>query len=249
MNAPVATGDGRVVVRREGPVAVVTIDRPAKLNALSTHIETELSAAVRSDAVRGAGAVVITGGDRVFSAGADTTELAEMTVESIADYYRGSGSVYEEIGALPQPTVAAIAGYCVGGGFELALATDFRIADPSAVFSLPEVQIGIVPSSGGTYRLTQAVGPARARDLILRGRRMGPDEALSWGLLTSVAEPGEHLADALALAAELAELPATAVGFAKKLIDHCSDSGRDTGLLLEQLAYAALGARGERPTS
>ena len=240
MSAQSAAGAGRVDVRREGPIAVITLDRPAKLNALSTHIEIELQGAVRSDEVTSSSAVVITGGDRVFSAGADTTELAEMTVESIAAYYRGSGSVYEEVAALPQPTVSAIAGYCVGGGFELALATDFRIADPSTVFSLPEVQIGIVPSSGGTYRLTRAVGPARARDLILRGRRMGPDEALAWGLLTSIAQPGAHLADAVALAKELAALPATAVGFAQQLIDRCADSGRDTGLLLEQLAYAAL---------
>ncbi|HSV39931.1 MAG TPA: enoyl-CoA hydratase/isomerase family protein [Nocardioidaceae bacterium] len=232
--------EGRVVVRREGPVAIITLDRPAKLNALSTHIETSLLDAVRSPDVTTSSAVVITGGDAVFSAGADVDELAVMTTDSIAAYYRASGRVYEVIADLPQPTISAIAGYCFGGGFELALATDFRVADSSAVFCLPEVAIGIVPSSGGTYRLTKAVGPARARDLILRGRRMGPDEALTWGLLTSVTPPGAHLQAALGLATEIAAQPAAAVAMAKQLINRCAETDRETALLLEQLAYSAL---------
>ena len=239
-----ARGPGRVLVRREGAVAVVTLDRPAKLNALSTHVETELLRAVEGDAVRTSSAVVVTGGDRVFSAGADLTELETMTSADIAAYYRGSGRVYEVFAALPQPTVAAIAGWCVGGGFELALAADFRVADPSAVFRLPEVAIGIVPSSGGTYRLTRAVGPARARDLVLRGRPVEAHEAESWGLLTEVSAPGEHVARAVALAREVAEAPALAVAVAKQLIDAVPGVGRDTALLLERLAYAGLTTRG-----
>ena len=142
-----AAGDpGRVLVRREGGVAVLTLDRPAKLNALSTHLETELLRAVEGEHVRTSSAVVVTGGGRAFSAGADVTELQTMTTADIAAYYQGSGRVYERFAALPQPTIAAIAGWCVGGGFELALAADFRVADPTAVFSLPEVAIGIVPS-------------------------------------------------------------------------------------------------------
>ena len=232
---------GRVDVRREGPVAILTLDRPAKLNALSAHLEEELQAALASDEVRSSRAVVVTGGPVVFSAGADVTELAVMDAVSIAAYYAGSGSVYEQVAALPQPTVSAIAGYCFGGGFELALATDFRVADPSAVFCLPEVTIGIVPSSGGTYRLTRMVGPARARDLILSGRRMAADEALAWGLLSSIASPGGHLKQAVALAASLAAQPPHALASAKKLIDAVADGAdRETALLLEQLAYTAL---------
>ena len=102
--------------------------------------------------------MVVTGGDTVFSAGADVTELAEMTTRDIIDYYAGSGSVYEVFAGLPQPTVAAITGYCLGGGLELALAADIRIADPAADFGFPEVGIGILPSSGGLTRIVRAVG-------------------------------------------------------------------------------------------
>ena len=102
--------------------------------------------------------MVVTGGDTVFSAGADVTELREMTTRDIVDYYAGSGSVYEVFAGLPQPTVAAITGYCLGGGLELALAADIRIADPAAVFGFPEIGIGILPSSGGLTRIVRAVG-------------------------------------------------------------------------------------------
>ena len=154
---------------------MVTLRRERKLNALSAHMETELLSALRSPAVASSRAVVVTGGDRAFSAGADVTELREMTTQDIVDYYRGSGSVYEEFAALPQPTVAAITGYCLGGGLELALAADIRIADPAAVFGFPEIDIGILPSSGGVTRIARAVGAGRARDLVLRGRRFDAD--------------------------------------------------------------------------
>lgn len=232
--------DGTVDVQVTGPVAVLTLHREAKLNALSTHLERELDDALRSDAVRTAGAVVLTGGDQVFSAGADVNELREMTPATIAEYYRDSGAVYEHFAALPQPTVAAVAGYCLGGGFELALAADLRVADETAVFGLPEVGIGIVPSSGGVTRLVRAVGPARARDLILRCRRMAPAEAHGWGLLTEVTPRGTHLARAVEIAGELAAQPPLAVEIAKQVIDTATDAPREAALLLERLAYAAL---------
>ena len=232
--------DGTVAVRVTGRVAVLTLRREAKLNALSTHLERALDDALRTDDVRTAGAVVVTGGDGVFSAGADVNELREMTPAAIAGYYRDSGAVYEHFAALPQPTVAAIAGYCLGGGFELALAADLRVADESAVFGLPEVGIGIVPSSGGLTRLVRVVGPARARDLILRCRRMNPTEAHGWGLLTEVTPRGTHLARALEIAEELAAQPPLAVEIAKQLIDTATDAPREAALLLERLAYAAL---------
>jgi enoyl-CoA hydratase/carnithine racemase len=231
---------GDVEVARHGEVAVLTLRREAKLNALSTHLESRLLDAVRSDAVKGSRAVVITGGDKVFSAGADTGELREMTPEAIAEYYRASGAVYETVAALPQPTVAAIAGYCLGGGFELALAADLRVADETAVFGLPEVGLGILPSSGGITRLVRAVGPARTRDLVLRGRRMSTVEAHSWGLCTEAVPTGEHLTTALNIAAELAGQPPLAVSVAKQVITAATDAPRETALLLEQLAYATL---------
>ncbi|MER8161152.1 enoyl-CoA hydratase/isomerase family protein [Streptomyces sp. NPDC094472] len=174
---PTASPDaGTVEIERTGEhhdIAVLTLRRERKLNALSTHLGTVLLDALRSQQVRTSRAVVVTGVPRAFSAGADTGELREMTPEAIADYYRSSGAVYETFAALPQPTVAALSGYCLGGGLELALAADIRVADPDTVFGLPEVGIGILLSSGGVTRLVREVGPARTRDLVLRGRRFG----------------------------------------------------------------------------
>lgn len=134
--------------------------------------------------VRDAAAVVVTGSERAFSTGADTTELREMTPERIAAYYRGSGSVYEVVAGLPQPAVAAVSGYCLGGGFELALACDFRVADTTATFGLPEVGLGILPSSGGLTRLVRAVGPRRpvswSSSATVSASRRRPASACCW---------------------------------------------------------------------
>lgn len=233
------TGTVQVEVTEDG-FAVVRLQREAKRNALSTHLEGQLLQALCGDAVLGSRAVILTGGDQVFSAGADVTELREMTPDAIADYYRTTGSVYERVAQLRMPTVAAIAGYCLGGGLELALAADFRVADPSAQFGFPEIGIGILPSSGGVARLVRDVGPARARDLALRGRRFTPDLAERWGLITEVAAPGEHLAHALAIATEVAAAPPLAVQLTTQVIDAAAESSHRTALLLEQLAYSAL---------
>ena len=231
---------GTVEVTIDGDVAVVTLRRERKRNALSTHLEARLLEALRSGAVAGSRAVVITGGDQVFSAGADVTELREMTPAAIADYYRASGAVYEVLADLAVPTVAAVAGYCLGGGLELALAADFRVADPTADFGFPEVALGILPSSGGVARLVRSIGPDRARDLVLRGRRFDPVVAERWGLITEIAPAGEHLSRALAIAKELAALPTLAVNLTNRVIDAAAESSHRTALLLEQLAYAAL---------
>ena len=144
-----AENAGTVAVRRDDEVAVVTLQREHKCNALSTHMESELLRALRSPQVQSSRAVVVTGGDAVFSAGADVTELRGMTSQDIVDYYHGSGSVYEAFAGLPQPTVAAITGYCLGGGLELALAADIRIADPAAVFGFPEMVSASCPLRAG----------------------------------------------------------------------------------------------------
>jgi enoyl-CoA hydratase/carnithine racemase len=222
------------------PVVVVPQDRPEKLNALSTALEQELLDALRSDVVRRSRAVVLTGSARAFSAGADTGELADMTPERIAAYYRGSGAVYEVVAALPQPTVAAVSGYCLGAGFELALACDVRIADPSARFGLPEVGLGILPSSGGLTRLVRAVGPAVTRDLVLFGEPFPAAEAHRLGLVREVVDSGPALSVALKRAAQLAKQPAMAVAWTKAAIDAAVESSSAASLLIEQLAYAAL---------
>ena len=229
-----------VDVARTGAAAVITLRRERKLNALSSALEAELGAALDHPDVRAARCVVITGGTRAFSAGADVTSCATRTPPRSSPTTARPASVYERVARLPQPTICAIAGYCLGGGFELALATDFRVADTSATFGLPEVEIGILPSSGGTLRLTRLLGTARAKELILLGDRFGPEEARRLGLVTEVAAAGEALPRALALAERLAGLPPLAVAVAKQVIDATPGASDDAALALERLAYGML---------
>src|SRR5919206_76103 len=154
-----------VTARREGDVAVLTLNRPEKLNALSTALEEDLARAL--DDVDGARAIVLEGAGRAFSAGADMNEMSGQTPGDILGYYATTGEVYERVARLRRPTIAAIQGYCLGGGLELSLACDVRVADETAVFGLPEVAIGIVPSSGGGHRLRGTCGSAPAKEVSL----------------------------------------------------------------------------------
>ena len=233
------TDEQRVDVRRDGAVAVVELRREHKLNALSAAMEERLGAAIESAEVRESRCVVITGGERAFSAGADVTEFRDADPASVMAYYASTGAVYERIARLPQPTVAAISGYCLGGGLELALAADIRIAATTATFGLPEVGLGIVPSSGGILRLTRAVGAARAKDIILRGRRFDAGEARLRGIVSELVD-GDPLPRALEIAHDLAALPPLALEIAKRTIDLAAESSREAAVLMEQLAYAAL---------
>jgi enoyl-CoA hydratase/carnithine racemase len=234
------TDEPLVDIRREGAAAVVTLRRERKLNALSTAVEAALADALEHPDVRAGACVIFTGNARAFSAGADVSELRGLDPAAILAYYRATGHVYERIARLPQPTIAAIAGHCLGGGLEMALATDFRVADTTASFALPEVGIGILPSSGGTLRLVRMVGTARAKELILLGERFGPEEALRHGVVTEVVAEGESLPRALALAERIGALPPVAVAVAKQVIDAMPDASYDAGLALERLAYGML---------
>lgn len=227
-------------VRRDGPVCVLSFRRPEKLNAISTAVERALLDALAGPEVREARCVVFAGSERAFSAGADLVEERDESPAGIDAYYRDTGDVYERIASLPQPTLSAISGWCLGAGFELALATDFRVADETAVFGLPEVELGIVPSSGGTYRLVRALGPARAKELLLLRPRVDAREAYRLGLVTEVVDAGTALPRALELAGRLAELPPLAASAAKRAADAIAESSREAGVLLERLAYAAL---------
>ena len=229
-----------VEARLEGDVCILRLCREEKLNALSTALEQALGEALDRPAVRDSACLVLTGSGRAFSAGADISEFADREPEAIARYYRESGGVYERIAALPQPTISAIHGYCLGGGLELALATDFRVADETAVFGFPEVSIGILPSSGGTVRAARLLGPARAKQLILLGGRLTADEAVAAGLVTELVPTGGSLDRALELANGLAGLPRLAVSIAKQAIDAAPESSREAALLIERLAYGLL---------
>jgi enoyl-CoA hydratase/carnithine racemase len=229
-----------VDVAREGEVALLHLNRPEKLNAISSEVERLLHDALASDIVRTSGAVIVTGEGRAFSAGADISEFEGRSPEDVLRYYHDTGGVYEELASLPQPTIAAIHGYCLGGALELALALDFRIADEKAVFGFPEVSLGILASSGGLHRVTRLLGPARAKELFLLAERFGADEARQAGVVTEVVPEGTAVERALEVAARLAALPRDAVAVTKQAIDAAAGAPREATLLIERLAYAAL---------
>jgi enoyl-CoA hydratase/carnithine racemase len=229
-----------VEVRRDGDVSVLTLRRPEKLNAISTAVERSLAEALGGDDVRSSRALVLQGEGRAFSAGADVTEFSDRDPAAIVEYYRDTGAVYERFARLPIPTFVAIHGYCLGGALELSLAADFRIADETATFGLPEVALGILPSSGGTHRLVRLLGTARAKELALLRERFDAQEALRVGLVTEVVPAGEAPARALELARRLAELPLLAVSLTKEAIDAMGEASREAAVLVERVAYAAL---------
>ncbi len=229
-----------LTTRREGSTCVVTLRRPDKLNALSTALERELDDALQREELRTSRVVVIEGEGQAFCAGADLGEFSGRDLRSILDYYRDTGDVYEHVAALPQPTIAALHGWCLGGGLELALACDFRVADATARLGLPEVAIGIVPSSGGLLRLTRLLGSGRARELLLLRDHVDAPEAHRLGLVTEVVDAGQALPRALELAEVLASRPPLAVEVARRAADCAADGSRDALLLVERLAYAAL---------
>jgi enoyl-CoA hydratase/carnithine racemase len=234
-------GEHRLVeVSRSGRISVVTLRREDKLNALSLALERELDAALAGEEVAGSACVVVTGSGRAFSAGADVSEFRDQDPASILRYYDGTGNLYERLAGLPQPTVAAVHGYCLGGGFELALACDFRVAEESASFGFPEVELGILASSGGTHRLVRLVGPARAKELLLLRPRFGAVEARELGLVTEVVPDGEALERALELAERLAALPPVAVRVIKRAVGLVTDAPHESAILIERFAYGVL---------
>ena len=229
-------------------ICVVSLHRPAKLNAISEQMEQELCDAVATSEVRESACVVFTGGSDVFSAGADLHVSRGYAPAEIIASYRGSGDFAERVASLPQPTLSAIAGYCIGGGLELALATDFRIAEPSADFRFPEVALGILPSWGGAVRTARLLGAAKAKEVILLRERIDAGRALTLGLVTEVVDEGHALERALELATRLAQLPRHAVAITKRVIDVLPESSHAAALELERLAYGMLAQTDEAGT-
>jgi enoyl-CoA hydratase len=221
--------------RKPDGVAVVTLAN-GKVNALSTALLRELHHVAERITADPPGAVVITGGDRVFAAGADISEFGGP------DEARPIGSAFRDaldaVAAIPRATIAAVAGVALGGGCELALACDFRLASDRARFGQPEILLGIIPGGGGTQRLARLVGPARAKDLIFTGRQVGAEEALRIGLADEIVPAAELMDRALARAAELARGAVVAQGLAKRAIDRGLDITLNGGLDLEQQLFA-----------
>jgi enoyl-CoA hydratase/carnithine racemase len=229
-----------VALERHESACVVRLQRPRKLNAISEQLERDLCEALTTPEVRDAPCVIFTGGSEVFSAGADLSDTRGYGPDEVLATYRATGDFAERIADLPQPTLSAIAGYCIGGGLELALATDFRIAEESADFRFPEVALGILPSWGGAQRAVRLLGTARAKELILLRDRLDAQAALAMGLVTEVVPAGGALPRALELAERLSGLPRQAVTITKQVIDTLPETSRAAGLGLERLAYGFL---------
>jgi enoyl-CoA hydratase/carnithine racemase len=217
--------------RRSDGVAVVRLDHP-KINALSSELLRQLEAAALALTDDPPGAVVVTGGDRLFAAGADISEFGGP--EDARTIGGGFLRALNAVAAIPRCVVAAVSGFALGGGCELAVACDLRIASERAKFGQPEVLLGIIPGGGGTQRLARLVGPSLAKELILTGRQVGAEEALRIGLVNEVVAPDELHDRAYALAAELAAGAVVAQSLAKRAIDQGLETTLADGLALEQ---------------
>ena len=221
-------------------IGTIVLDRP-KMNALDSAMQRRLvevaeEAAERSD-IR---AVIVWGGEKVFAAGADVKEMAEMSYTDMSAHVRLLQKFTRAIAAIPKPTVAAITGFALGGGLELALCCDFRIVASNAKLGQPEIALGIIPGAGGTQRLPRLIGPSKAKELIFTGRPVRADEALAIGLADRVVEPGEVLEAARAFVAPFVTGPAQALKAAKESIDRGLEVDLQTGLDIEAVQFTGL---------
>lgn len=230
----------------EGGVGTIRLDRP-KMNALNVAVQEEIRAvateATDRDDVR---AVVIYGGEKVFAAGADIKEMADMSYTDMVQRSGALQSSFTAVALIPKPVVAAVTGYALGGGCELALCADFRIAGDNATFGQPEILLGIIPGAGGTQRLTRLVGPATAKDIIFSGRFVKADEALSIGLVDRVVPADSVYSEAVAWASQFSDAAAYAIRAAKESIDRGIEVDLVTGLEIERQQFAALFATEDR---
>ena len=239
MTAATASQTELVKPEARGAVGLLTLNRPDALNALNHPLMDQLEAALsrfeKDEAIR---AVVIAGSARAFAAGADIKEMEGL---SSKEWARDAHlSRWDKIGRFPKPTVAAVSGFALGGGCELALACDMIVASETAQFGQPEISIGVIPGAGGTVRLAKALGKHRAMELVLTGRRLTAKEAFDWGLVSRLAPAEAWLDEALKLASQLAALPPLAAQAAKRSVRAALDGSIDEGLEFERKQFYAL---------
>jgi enoyl-CoA hydratase len=228
-----------ILVRQEGRVGLVQINRPKAMNALNSPTMAELVAALQMfDADDNIGCLIISGDERAFAAGADIKPMAgvsavEMLNSSLLDYW-------DQIQTLRKPLIAAVSGWCLGGGCELAMVCDMIIASESAKFGQPEITIGVIPGAGGTQRLTRAVGKALAMEMVINNRHLSAEEALRYGLVNKVVPVERYLDEAIRMAAEIAARPSIAVRLAKEAVNRAFETPLSEGLLTERRLFAML---------
>ena len=233
-------------IRRDtqGAVAILTIDRPKALNALNSQVMAELVAARREiDADPAIGCSVLTGSAKAFAAGADIKEMAELSYVEATTHgpdHRGLFAGWDAFTAGTKPVVAAVSGYALGGGCELAMMCDFIICSRSAKFGQPEIQLGVMPGMGGSQRLTRAVGKSKAMEMILTGRNMDADEAERCGLVARIVDDGDLLDEATATAEKIAALGQPAVAMAKEAVDRAFAVPLAEGIRFERRLFHSL---------
>lgn len=225
-----------ILVDRDGRVATITLNRPKALNALNSQVMAEVTtAAAELDADPGVGAIILTGSEKAFAAGADIKEMASLSFADVysSDFFAGWG----KFAATRTPTIAAVAGYALGGGCELAMMCDILIAADSAKFGQPEIKLGVLPGMGGSQRLTRAIGKAKAMDLILTGRNMGAEEAERAGLVSRVVPAESLLEEAKSVAETIAGMSLSASRMAKEAVDRAFETTLTEGLLYERRLF------------
>jgi enoyl-CoA hydratase/carnithine racemase len=229
-----------VTLQVEDGVGTIRLDRP-KMNAIDQQLHMEVRAAAQEAAERAdVRAVVLYGGERVFAAGADIKTMSQLDAAAMADWGYELTTSFTTVAHIPKPVIAAITGYALGGGYELALCADFRVLGASAKIGQPEILLGVIPGAGGTQRLSRLVGPARAKDLVFTGRHVGAQEALEIGLADAVVPDDEVYGTAVAMAGKFAAGPPLAMAAAKRAIDHGLDLPLEEGLALESRLFAEL---------
>ena len=230
----------------EGGVGTIRLDRP-KMNALNVQLQEEIRAAAQEAGSReDVRAVVVYGGERVFAAGADIKEMQAMSYTDMADRSTPLTTSITAVARIPKPVIAAITGYALGGGCELALACDFRVVADDAKLGQPEINLGIIPGAGGTQRLSRLVGAARAKEIIFSGRHLDAAEALAIGLADRVVPAADVYPTALEWARQYADGPAYAIRAAKEAIDRGLEVDLETGLAIERMLFASLFATKDR---
>ncbi|MFJ4671391.1 enoyl-CoA hydratase [Kitasatospora purpeofusca] len=225
-------------VERHDRVGLIALDRPKALNALNTRLMNEVvGAAQEFDRDRAVGAVVVTGSDRAFAAGADIKEMQSL---DFVDAYLGDWfAAWDRFGALRKPVVAAVAGYALGGGCELAMLCDVLIAADTAKFGQPEIKLGVIPGIGGSQRLTRAIGKAKAMELCLTGRTMDAEEAERAGLVSRIVPADRLLDEALATAATIAAMSAPAAIMMKESVNRALETTLAEGVRFERRLFHA----------
>lgn len=225
-----------ILVTRTDRVATIKLNRPKALNALNSQVMTEVTtAAAELDADPSVGAIIVTGNEKAFAAGADIKEMAELSFADVysADFFE----LWSKFAATRTPTIAAVAGYALGGGCELAMMCDILIAADSAKFGQPEIKLGVLPGMGGSQRLTRAIGKAKAMDLILTGRTIDAQEAERAGLVSRLVPADTLIDEALAVAETIAGMSLSASRMAKEAVNRAFESSLAEGLLYERRLF------------